>query len=120
AYGRQPIFLSCSRAANVTFLTHKSGFLNTHNPAEEKAMKLLRRFTVVLAVAIVSSSAALCQTWQPLANQPTFCPGAMLRLTDGTVLVHSEPNCLTCTSTDYSSWYKLMPDSHGSYVNGTW
>ncbi len=83
-------------------------------------MKLLRKLAVMLAVIIVSSSAALCQTWQPLANQPTFSPGAMLLLTDGTVLVHSEPNCLTCTSTDYSSWYKLIPDSHGSYVNGTW
>jgi len=35
-------------------------------------------------------------------------------LTDGTVLAHSEPNCLSCTSTDYSSWYKLTPDSNGS------
>jgi len=44
----------------------------------------------------------------------------MLLLTDGTVLVHSEPNSTTTTSTDYSSWYKLTPDAHGSYVNGTW
>jgi hypothetical protein len=44
----------------------------------------------------------------------------VLLLTDGTVLAHSEPNCLNCTSTDYNSWFKLTPDSGGSYVNGTW
>src|SRR5207302_10995313 len=57
---------------------------------------------------------------QPLTHQPSFNPGSMLLLTDGTILVHSEPNCLTCTSTDYSSWYKLTPDASGSYVKGNW
>ena len=82
-------------------------------------MKTLR-MTVVLSGLIFAAGVATCQTWQPLNNQPTFSPGAVLLLTDGTVLAHSEPNCLTCTSTDYSSWYKLTPDSSGSYVNGTW
>src|SRR5919108_1806944 len=82
-------------------------------------MKPLRALALVLA-ALVFESAAAAQTWEPLTNQPSFNPGAMLLLTDGTVFVHSEPNCLTCTSTDYSSWYKLTPDSNGSYVNGTW
>jgi hypothetical protein len=44
----------------------------------------------------------------------------VLLLTDGTVLAHSEPNCLNFTSTDYNSWYKFTPDSSGSYVHGTW
>jgi hypothetical protein len=44
----------------------------------------------------------------------------MLLLTDGTILAHSEPNCLSCTSTDYNSWYKFTPDVNGSYVNGIW
>jgi hypothetical protein len=35
----------------------------------------------------------------------------VLLLTDGTVLAHSEPNCLNCTSTDYNSWYRLTPDT---------
>jgi hypothetical protein len=73
-----------------------------------------------LAVLMIAASAAICQTWQPLTRQPTFNPGAMLLLTDGTVLVHSEPNSTTTTSTDYSSWYQLTPDADGSYVNGTW
>jgi hypothetical protein len=79
-------------------------------------MKMLR----TLAGIVIASSLAAGQTWEPLNNQPSFNPGTMLLLTDGTVFVHSEPNCLTCTGTDYSSWYKLTPDSKGSYVNGTW
>jgi len=43
----------------------------------------------------------------------------MLLLTDGRVLVHSEPNCTGCTG-NYSSWYTLTPDDTGSYIHGTW
>ena len=32
-------------------------------------------------------------------------------LTDGTVLIHA-----SCSG----NWYKLTPDVHGSYINGTW
>lgn len=80
----------------------------------------LWRALALLAGVLTAGNFAQGQSWQPLINQPNFDAGAMLLLTDGTVLVHSEPNCLTCTSTDYSSWYKLTPDSNGSYVNGTW
>jgi len=83
-------------------------------------MKVLQTLAVVLVGLIVATGVGTCQTWQPLNNQPSFNPGTMLLLTDGTVLVHSEPNCLTCTTTDYSSWYKLTPDSNGSYANGAW
>jgi hypothetical protein len=83
-------------------------------------MTILRTFAVTIAVLLIGTIAALCQSWQPLTNQPSFSPGVVLLLTDGTILAHSEPNCLSCTSTDYSSWYKLTPDNTGSYVNGTW
>src|SRR5438132_1103469 len=73
-------------------------------------MKLLRILAVVVLCLTISATVASGQTWQPLTNQPTFNPGVMLLLTDGTVIMHSEPNCLTCTTTDYSSWYKLTPD----------
>jgi hypothetical protein len=43
----------------------------------------------------------------------------MLLLTDGRVLVHSEPNCSGCKG-NYSNWYTLTPDNTGSYINGTW
>jgi hypothetical protein len=45
--------------------------------------------------------------------------GSMLLLTDGRILVHSEPNCSGCTG-NYQTWYTLTPDNTGSYVNGTW
>ena len=49
--------------------------------------------------------------WQKLTNQPTFKTDTALLLTDGTVMVHQ-----------YSSqnWWRLTPDSSGSYLNGTW
>src|SRR5437667_6376393 len=83
-------------------------------------MRILRILAVVVLSLMISITFAAGQTWEPLTNQPTFNPGVMLLLTDGTVIMHSEPNCLTCTTTDFSSWYKLTPDSSGSYVNGTW
>ena len=58
-------------------------------------------------------------TWTKAKNAPAVSVGAMLLLTDGRVLVHSEPNCTGCTG-DYNDWYTLTPDNTGSYVNGTW
>jgi hypothetical protein len=53
--------------------------------------------------------------WVPLAHAPHFDPGTMLLLSNGTVLVHAEP-----PAGGTSAWYKLTPDSRGSYVDGTW
>ena len=50
-------------------------------------------------------------TWTSLTNQPTFAVNAMLLLTDGTVM---------CQELASANWWKLSPDSTGSYVNGTW
>src|SRR5215475_455395 len=58
-------------------------------------------------------------TWTKGTNAPPVSMGAMLQLTDGRVLVHSEPNCSGCTG-NYANWYTLTPDNTGSYVNGTW
>src|ERR1700756_2352572 len=73
--------------------------------------------TLAFATLLVMSAAAVCraQSWQPLTPQPQVPAGALLLLTDGTVLVHHEdPN------DGFSDWYKLSPDINGSYVNGTW
>ena len=58
-------------------------------------------------------------TWTKGTNAPPASVGAMLLLTDGRVLVHSEPNCSGCKG-NYLNWYTLTPDNTGSYVNGTW
>ena len=52
-------------------------------------------------------------TWKPLKNMPAFTsfPDTAQVLTDGTVIMHDG-----CTS----DWFKLTPDSKGSYINGTW
>src|ERR1700684_2198364 len=52
--------------------------------------------------------------WTPLNNQPNFLvDGASnpILLTDGTVLIQD---------TGFPDWWRLTPDSTGSYVNGTW
>ena len=61
------------------------------------------------------AAAAGTSPWTPLTNAPPFYPGTMLLASDGTVLVHSEP-----ASGGTSAWYKLTPNSKGSYVDGTW
>ncbi len=57
--------------------------------------------------------------WTKAKNAPVVSVGAMLLLTDGRILVHSEPNCNGCVG-KYGDWYTLTPDNTGSYVNGTW
>jgi hypothetical protein len=57
-------------------------------------------------------------TWNSLTNQPTFNAGTMLLLTDGSVLCHDEPNSGGITGTKH--WWRFVPDSQGSYRNGTW
>jgi hypothetical protein len=54
--------------------------------------------------------------WQPLAHQPPFNAGAMLLLTDGTLIVQDQ-GAMNSGSAD---WWRLPPDINGSYLNGTW
>jgi len=54
--------------------------------------------------------------WQALVNPPPFNPGAMLLLTDGTVMVQDQGALNSGTS----NWWRLTPDINGSYVKGTW
>ncbi len=52
-------------------------------------------------------------------NPPPFgTPGTMLLESDGTVLVHDEPDNNVTGGTNI--WWKLTPDSSGSYIDGTW
>ncbi len=78
-----------------------------------------RRGTRPDPVPVVKRTRAAPQAgspWQPLAHHPPFNPGAMIQLTDGTVLVQNQgPN-----NTGTNKWWKLTPSATGSYVNGTW
>ena len=53
--------------------------------------------------------------WRALTHAPPFVPGTMLLASDGTVLVHEEPE-----TGGTSSWYRLTPDAKGNYFDGTW
>jgi hypothetical protein len=60
-------------------------------------------------------------TWTPLLNKIPDANGGvmvMLLLSDGTVMAKTD-SC-KCDSLATSTWVKLTPDIHGSYVNGTW
>jgi hypothetical protein len=54
--------------------------------------------------------------WQALAHQPPFNPGAMILLTNGTVLVQSQGPM----NQGSNNWWRLAPNAAGSYVKGTW
>jgi hypothetical protein len=57
--------------------------------------------------------------WTALVNPPPFqTPGTMLLESDGSVLVHDEPDNDTTGGTN--AWWKLTPDANGNYVDGTW
>lgn len=50
-------------------------------------------------------------SWQSLNNKPNVNIDAMLLLTDGSIMCHQY---LT------SNWFRLVPDEHSDYANGTW
>ena len=50
-------------------------------------------------------------TWTALTNSAPSGVNVMLLLSDGTVMAQGGGG---------SSWYRLTPDGHGSYLNGTW
>jgi hypothetical protein len=51
-------------------------------------------------------------TWTLLVNPAPDYISLMLQLSDGTVMCLGQENG--------SNWYRLTPDTNGSYVNGTW
>ena len=66
-----------------------------------------------------AGTADTASPWTPLENAPPFgTPGTMLLESDGTVLVHDEPDNNTTGGTN--QWWKLTPDARGSYIDGTW
>lgn len=56
------------------------------------------------------------QSWAPLNNQPGFLAGTALLLTDGTVMVQE----MQANGFGTGNWWRLTPDSSGSYQNGAW
>ena len=66
-----------------------------------------------------ADSLGTASPWTPLVNPPPFgTPGTMLLESDGTVLVHDEPDNNVTGGTN--EWWKLTPAANGSYIDGTW
>jgi hypothetical protein len=83
-------------------------------------MKAFRVLTIALTLlawsAIASSQEPFTAgTWHVLRTAPPSPVAHMMLLTDGSVLVNS---FFFTTHTD--NWYRLVPDSTGSYINGHW
>jgi hypothetical protein len=68
--------------------------------------------TLVLISAFGFRPNLIAGTWTPLARTAPGSVGLMLLLPDGTVMAQNSGTSVT--------WYRLTPDIHGSYVNGTW
>ena len=60
---------------------------------------------------VVPRPASAAGTWSALAHGAPGGVSLMLMLPDGTVM---------CQNGGNAGWYRLTPDIHGSYVNGTW
>jgi hypothetical protein len=75
-------------------------------------MRIGIRFAFTLSLIFVTTS-LIAQSWQnvraPLPRKISTTAPSLL--SDGSVLVHN-----ACGP----DWYKLTPDSSGSYINGTW
>jgi hypothetical protein len=73
----------------------------------------------VLAAAICLllsfSPPASAGTWLVMTNYAPTNASTMLLLSDGTVMAADYPDLTTS-----KGWYRLTPDSSGSYLNGTW
>ncbi len=84
-------------------------------------MKSFRTFGIALIALLAFASIASSQepftagTWTKTTNPPPSAVAHALLLTDGSVLVNS-----FFFSSHTDAWYRLVPDSTGSYINGTW
>jgi len=76
-----------------------------------------KRALQTLAITGSLAAPAWSQTgsWTPLAHPAPAGVNLMLLLTDGSVMASNNDG-----SSIGSGWFKLTPDIHGSYVNGTW
>jgi hypothetical protein len=68
--------------------------------------------TTQLQLEVLEDRNLMTGTWSTLAHLAPGSTGTMMLLSDGTVLAEGGGQS--------NMWYKLAPDSSGSYDNGTW
>ena len=67
--------------------------------------------SLVICGLLVSRRVLAREIWTPLAQAAPGPISQMLLLSDGTVMAQNGSD---------NGWFRLRPDAHGSYVNGTW
>jgi hypothetical protein len=70
---------------------------------------------ILCAAFLLCRCAHAAGTWTSLAHTAPAGVNTMLLLSDGTVMAASSTG-----GNGSANWYRLTPDIHGSYVNGTW
>lgn len=77
----------------------------------------LKHALAQIAMAGILASTAFSQagTWTPLVHQAPGGANLMMLLSDGSVMVSANDGMSIGIG-----WYRLTPDIHGSYINGTW
>src|ERR1017187_4038316 len=92
------------------------GSPQTNLTDRKHGMTAMRHFIAGLGLVIwpffCSSPAMAVGTWTQVAHKAPGPVELMLLLADGTVMA--------ANSSTSSNWYRLTPDIHGSYANGTW
>lgn len=73
----------------------------------------LFRSGLALVTVCLTVPSAVAGNWATLQNDAPGGVELMLLLSDGTVMAQQ-------AGPDGSGWYRLTPDIHGSYINGTW
>lgn len=111
--------LAVSRPGIFTFPTNlPSGAAYTvtvaAQPSSPSQICAVSRGSGTVAVANITDVAVDCapSPFTTLVNQPPEVGELSLLLTDGTVMMQS--------TSDAGAFYRLTPDSNGSYANGTW
>jgi len=82
----------------------------TKSPAWWRSTLAVTALTALLGAMLAPVGANAAGTWTKITHQAPSLLTNTLLLTDGTVMGADGNN----------SWYKLTPDIHGSYQNGTW
>jgi hypothetical protein len=84
-------------------------------------MKVFRTLGIAVSALLICASIAVAQapftkgTWTAVTNAPPSAVAHAMLLSDGSVLINS-----FYFETHADVWYRLIPDSTGSYINGTW
>jgi autotransporter-associated beta strand protein len=72
---------------------------------------LILQTVLLILAAMIPWRGSAAGTWATVAAPAPGGVSLMLLLTDGSVM---------CQNSGNVTWYRLIPDSHGSYVNGAW